>query len=144
MARLDDGHPTTIEFTQLDSSLDVFWEQEVTPPGLDGGGANDTTTMRNENWRTMAPKGLITMTEMTLQVSYDSEIYDAIVGMANVNQEIQINFPDGSNVRFWGWLNSFTFDPIREGEQPRANVSVMCSNQNENGAEVGPVHTPAP
>ena len=52
--RIDDGHSTTISFADFPTVK--FWEKEVTPPGVDGGGPNDTTTMRNVILRTMAPK----------------------------------------------------------------------------------------
>ena len=142
MARIDDGHGTTYAFADLPSVN--FYEKQVTPPGLDGGGENDTTTMQNTTYRTRAPKQLVTLTESTLVAAYDPDVYDDIVGAngINNNQLITITFPDGSTLAFWGWINSFVPNEMVEGSQPTANVSIMCSNQNGAGAETAPVFTP--
>ncbi len=41
--RLDDGYQTLIEFAE--NPAIKLWEKSVTPPGIDGGDAIDTTTM---------------------------------------------------------------------------------------------------
>jgi len=146
MSRIDDGHPTTIEFANQPSGTGptiTFWEKEVTPPGMDSGGANDTTTMRNSTYRTMAPKQLITMTEMTLVASYDPRFYDDIVAMISTNQLITITFPDGSTVAFFGWLDKFVPGNMVEGEQPTATITIQPGNQNLAGAETAPVYAAA-
>lgn len=143
MSRLDDGHPTTIEFAAEDSAVGIkFWEKEVTPPGMEGGGPNDTTTMRNSTYRTQSPKKLITMTDATLKVSYDAAISDQIVAIINVNNLITITYPDDAELAFWGWLNTWTPDALIEGEQPTATVTIHTSNQNADGDETPPVLTP--
>jgi hypothetical protein len=141
--RLDDGFSTTIDFGDFPSVQ--FFEKTVTIPGMDGGGPNDTTTMRNDTLRTRAPKKLKSMTEMTSVVSYDPEVFDvnAVWAMINVNQLITINFPDSSHVVFYGWLNSFIPGELREGEQPTATISVQCSNQDPTGIETPPQWIPA-
>lgn len=141
MARIDDGFSTT--FTFADFPTVQFWEKTVTPPGVDGGGPNDTTTMRNSQLRTQAPKKLKSMTEMTASVAYDPEALQDCFDMVNINQLITITFPDGSTWAFWGWLNSMTPDEITEGAQPTATVSIQCSNQNDLGVETDPIFTPA-
>jgi hypothetical protein len=140
MARLDDGYQTTIEFSVGGSGEGIkFWEKNVTPPGMDAGGANDTTTMRNTLYRTKAPKYLITMTDMTLTVAYDPDLYSSILDMIRVNQLITINWPDGASLEFWGWLDKFTPGQVMEGAQPEATITIVPSNQNEDGEEVAPV-----
>ncbi len=79
MARINDGFSTTIEFPSQTSGLTVFWEKEVAPPGISGGGANDTTTMRNTAFRTMAPKNLKTLTDSTIVVAYDPDIVTELI-----------------------------------------------------------------
>lgn len=138
MARIDDGFQTTVSFA--DNPTVKFYEKTVTPPGMDGGGANDTTTMRNSTLRTKAPKKLKSMTDMTMTAAYDPEVYSSVWAMINQNQLITVNFPDGSDIQFWGWLDKFMPGEIREGEQPTATVTVVCSNQNDSGAEVAPVY----
>lgn len=142
MARLDDGHSTTIAFS-ADSSVN-FWEKEVTPPGWSGGGANDTTTMRNSTLRTMSPKQLKTLSEASFTAAYDPVVYDEIKAMINVNQQITITFPDSSTLLFWGWIDEFTPNANVEGEQPTAEITIIPSNQNASGAETAPTYTAAP
>ncbi len=142
MTRLDDGHSTTVAFTDLPAVK--FFEKEVTPPGVDGDGPNNTTTMLNTVYRTMAPKKLKTMTEMTLTVAYDPAVYTDIVGVSGVNnnQLITITFSDSSTLAFFGWIDKFIPGTIVEGEQPEAEVTIQPSNQNASGVETAPVHTP--
>ena len=144
MARIDDGHPTTIAFGSQSSGTGpgiTFWEKEVTPPGMDAGGENDITTMRNTLYRTKAPKQLITMTEMTLVASYDAVFYDDIVDMIKENQLITITFPDTSTLAFYGWLDKFVPGNVVEGEQPTASVTIVPSNQDAAGDEIAPDYT---
>ena len=137
---LNDGHPTRITFT--DFPVVEFCEKEVTPPGVEGGGANDTTCMKNTVWRTMQPKKLKTLAEGGATVAYETVVIDTIVAMVNVNQLITVTFPDGSSVAFWGWLDTFVPGALVEGEQPTAEITIIPSNQDAAGAEAGPVHTP--
>lgn len=142
MARIDDGHSTKIYFDLAPNIL--FYEKEVTPPGVDGGGENDTTTMHNVTWRTRAPKHLKTLTEMASTVAYDPAVYDDVVSMININQLIIVEFPDGSTLEFWGWLNSFEPGSNTEGEQPTADVTIIPSNQDSSGNEIAPNYTAPP
>lgn len=137
--KIDDGHPTTISFANFPNV--AFWEKTVTPPGGDGGGPNDTTTMRNLVWRTRAPKLLKTLTACSGTAAYDPVVYDDIPDMINVNQLITVLFPNGDSVAFYGWLNELRFNEIREGEQPTLNFTIEPSNQDASGAEVGPTYT---
>ena len=147
MSRIDDGLGTQISFGSQPSGTGpgiTFWEKELTPPGLDGGGENDITTLRNTTYRTRAPKQLLTLTEMTLTVSYDAQFYDDIVAMALTNQAITITFPDGATLLFYGWLDKFIPGPIAEGAQPTADVTIIPSNVDPaDGSEAAPVYTAA-
>jgi len=133
MPRIDDGYQTLISVGGAS-----FWEKGVTPPGISAGGATDTTTMHNTEWRTMAPKKLKTMDECSLTAAYEPEVYTAIVAQIGRNQLITITFPDGSQLEFWGWIDSFTPGEHVEGEQPTADVTIICSNQTDTGEEVAP------
>ena len=141
MARMDDGHSTTIEFASEDSAGLKMYEKEVTPPGIDGGGPNDTTTMRNSVYRTMAPKKLITLTDCTIKASYDAAIEDQLIALVNVNNLITITYPDDSTLAFWGWINTWAPDPLVEGAQPEASITIHPSNQNASLEETAPVFT---
>ncbi len=144
MSRIDDGHPTTISFGSTPSGETLlFWEKEVTPPGLDGGGPINTTTMRNTIWRTMMPKKLVTLTTGSFVAAYDPAVLDQLVAMLNVQCQIVITHEDGSTWTFWGWLDKFTLNACVEGDQPTATCSIEPANQNTSGEEVGPVYTEA-
>jgi len=141
MARIDDGHSTTITFASYDTVL--LWEKEVTPPGIEGGGANDTTTMLNTAWRTKAPKKLVSLTDAAMTVAYDPAFLDDVLTMINENQAITITFPDGSTWVFYGWLDTFVPNACVEGEQPIAQCTIIPSNQMSSGTEVAPVYSAA-
>jgi len=141
MGRIDDGHSTIIEFSAASSVMGVvLWEKTVTPPGIDGGGENDTTTMRNLIWHTRSPKTLKTLTEFSFTAAYDPACYDEVLALLQVNNQITVTFPDGSSLTFWGWLDKFTPGEVTEGEQPEADVVVIPSNQNDSGVETAPVY----
>lgn len=144
---LTDGFPTTITFTSsvIESAnimAEILEEQDVTPPGISGGGPNDTTSMRNTAWRTRHPKKLKTLTACTITVKYDPELLDEMQKMVNDNQELTITFSDTSRIVWWGWIDSFTPNACAEGEQPIAVVVIEPSNMDadNNNAEIAPVY----
>lgn len=138
MARIDDGFSTTISFSAGTSALTVIWEKEITPPGISGGGENDTTTMRNTSYRTKWPKSLKTLTESSLLCAYDPDAVTEYLSMINVNQSIEITFPGSEVLTFWGYVDSFTMNAIVEGEQPTAEVVIIPTNQNNYKVETAP------
>jgi len=141
MARIDDGHPTTLAFAEASSGVTVFWVKELTPPGISGGGENDTSTMANSTWRTRSPKSLKTLSPASFVAAIDAAILDEMVSMVGVNQQITITFPDSSTWVFWGWIDEFTPNNFVEGEQPTANMTIIPSNQDGSGAEIAPVYS---
>jgi hypothetical protein len=140
--RLRDGFPSTISFTT--PSNISFWEKEVTPVGLDGGGPNDTTNMRNTAYRTKQPKKLKTGDDVTIKAQYDPKVLNDIVAAINVNQLLTITMPDLSLQKVWGWMDKFKPDALREGETPEATVTFVISNQDNSGAEVAPLYIGPP
>ena len=144
MSQLEDGHSTIISFTSLASGETIlFYVKEVTPPGISGGGPIDVTTMLNTALRTNAPKQLKTATAASFVAAYDPAVYDQILAMINVNQEITVTFPDLSTLVFWGWLDEFTLGALVEGEQPTADGTIEPSNRNGSGVETAPVYAAA-
>lgn len=136
--KLDDGFRTAIAFARNPNVS--LWEKTVTPPGLDGGDAIQTATMRNNRWRTKAPRSLIEMTEMSFVAAYDPAIYDDILDLLNEEGAITVHFPDGSTLSFYGYLRVFEPQEVSEGEQPEANVTIEITNQDPvTGAEEDPV-----
>ncbi len=142
MSFLTDGHQTIIAIASTPSGESLlFREKEVTPPGVDGGGGNDVTNMRNEVWRTFRPKKLKTLTECSFTAHYDPAVYDQIVAMAQINTQITVTFSDGSTILFWGWLDKFVPNNCAEGAAPDAAMTIICSNQNNSDEEVAPVYS---
>lgn len=141
MSRLDDGFSTIVGFA--DNPTVLFYEKTLTPPGMAGGGANDTTTMRNLTLRTMAPKKLKSLTEMSVTAAYDTAVFDTgeVWAMINSNQLITITWPDTATLDFWGWLDEFQPGEVSEGSQPTAELKIIPSNQDDNGDETAPVYT---
>lgn len=139
--RLDDGHSTRLSFA-ADTTV-KFYEKTVTPPGIDGGGAIDTTTMLNTTYRTKSPKALKDVSDAALTVAYDPACIPEILALVNVNNLITVTFPDGDTVAFWGWLDKFTPGELVEGEQPTADIEIIASNVNDSGVETGPAYTAA-
>lgn len=139
---LNDGHSTILTFDNI-SNVN-FLEKEVTPPGADGGGENDITTMRNVRWRTRQSKKLLTLTSLSITVAYDPAIMDDVVDQFQVNQLVTVTYPDGSTLDFFGWIDSFVPGTNVEGEQPTAELVVIPSNQDLNENEIAPVYTDAP
>jgi len=141
MAQMNDGYQTLVSFAADPTVL--FYEKSVTPPGVDGGGEVDTTTMLNSTYRTRSPKALITMSNASMTVAYDPATYPEILALVNTNTLVTVTFPDGATLAFWGWLNTFTPGECQEGEQPTADIEIIASNVNGSGVETAPVHTPA-
>lgn len=137
--RLDDGFSTVITFQNLPSVR--VYEKEVTPPGYTAGGAIDTTTMRNTAYRTSAPRKLKSLTQVAATVAYATEALEQIWAQIGVNQQIYITFPDESTLAFWGWVEEFTPAAHTEGEQPTANLVVVCGMRDADGNEIAPVYT---
>ncbi len=139
--RLDDGHGTFITFANIPAVK--IYEKEVNPPGMSANGAIDTTTMRNVEWRTMAPKSLKTMPQIQATVAYATDAFDILYGQIAVNQPIVITFPDVSTISFWGWIEEFVPGANVEGEQPTATLTIQPSLRNDDGAEIAPAYLSA-
>ena len=141
MAYLTDGHQTLITFDALGSGVTILLkETSVTPPGVDAGGENDTTTMRNETWRTKQPKALKSLTDGSCTFQYDPALYDQILTIIGVNGLVTVTFSDESTLEFYGWLNNFTPGECVEGAMPTATGTIICSNQTDAGVETDPVY----
>lgn len=134
--RLRDGHSTRLTFPLIPSIN--LWTKGVTPPGYSGGGANDTTVMENLAMRTYQPKKLITVTNAEMTIQYDPDIYVTLATNINVNQPCAVIFSDNATLTFFGWVDEFRPEEAREGTPPEARLTVIPSNQNEDGFEVLP------
>ena len=136
--RQDDGFSTYVSFANYPSIK--LYEKEITPPGVDGGGAVETHTMRNTAWRTKGPKHLKSMDDLTFTAAFATDVYSDVMSAVNENQLITVHFPDGHTLAVWGFITSFKPNQVKEGDQPTAVVTVVCSLQNNSGVEVAPVY----
>lgn len=138
--KLKDGYQSLITFAA--STTISLWEKTVTPPGLDGGEPVVQTTMHNTQWRTMAPRALITMTPHTFTAAYDPAVYSSILSLLNVETTVTVTFKDGSTLAFYGFLQKFEPAAMSEGTQPEATVTICPTNFDYvNKVEAAPVLT---
>lgn len=131
-----DGHSTVLTFA-LSPNLSL-WEVRIKLPGIDFGGPNNVTTMRNVAWRTRQPKKLKTLTPITGTCQYNLDVYGQIIAMGPTVQAITLTAPSTRTITFYGWLDKFDPQENVEGEPPTATFTVEPSNEYL-GVEVGPV-----
>lgn len=128
MSRFFEGYATTIDLGGV-----VIWELESTPPGIDGGNPINVTSMRNTLWETQLPKTLKKLTMAKFKCAFAGEAYNTLNALINVNRPMVITLPDGKRISAWGWLRKFIPDPLKEGEQPTADVEIEFSLVNNAG-----------
>lgn len=134
---LKDGMSTLISFAE-NPTIELE-EIETTPPGIEGGGPIDISTMRNSEVRTNWPKKLKTVTPASVTVAYNPAIYASMLAMINVNQLITNTFSDGSTLAWWGYVDGFKPSSNKEGDRPTAELTVQPTNVNDAGEETLPV-----
>jgi hypothetical protein len=140
--KMHDGFPTTIALQNVPNI--AFWEEAVTPPGVDGGDAIPTTTMLNTRWRTMDTRSLLSLGAIQCAVMYDPDVYVTIIGQINRNQAITVRFPTSDSITFFGFLQKFEPAEQKEGEAPHATITITPTNWDPvNSVEAGPVYTAA-
>lgn len=135
--KLKDGFKTTL--TPKRNPDIKFYEKQVTPPGLDFGDPIDTTTMLNVEWRTKWASALKDMSPVEAKVGYDPAVYEEIEEVGGINDEWTIRLSDGSTIAFWGILTKFMPDALVEKTFPEASITIVPTNEDNDGAEQGPV-----
>jgi hypothetical protein len=139
---LIDGAGTTIDFAA--SATVKMSELSLQPPGLTGGGAINTTGLRNVRVRTQQPKKLVSVSSSKGTAKYDPLFLEDIYALQGVNNEITITHADGATTVGWGWLEDATPNENSEGEEPILDFLIEWSNENASGVETRPVTTAAP
>ena len=126
--KLRDGYSSKISFAA--NLTVVFWEKDVTPPGLDGGEPIDQTTMFNTVYEQFWPQTLQKVTNVKTKVAYSPVAYQTgqVASLINVNGSITVQFPDGATATFYGYLKSFIPSTMVKGGQPEAEVDVVVTN----------------
>lgn len=130
---LTNGYPVRITFKRFPAVK--FMEKGGSPPSIDGGNPIDVTTQFNNTYMTYAPNGLVKMGEVKGTAAYDPAVYDTIMSMVNVNDEVTFRYPDGSTVAFWGFLQKVDFKSLEQGKQPELDFTVALTMRDNSGAE---------
>ena len=141
---LKTGFSTQIGFSS-DPTL-ILWERDVTPPGLDGGGKIDITSMRNTRYKTFAPMTLLEVTDGTFTCMYDPDQYDDIAAMLQVEQTVTVTHSNGDTWSFPGFLDKFipNSNSATSEDVPTAQATFVATNRNvSTDAEEGITSTPA-
>lgn len=139
---LENGFSMQVAFSEIpDVSI---WENEVTPPGVDGGDALDLMNMHVVEWRPMAPRTVKTLTPMSVKGWYDPNLYNQLTDVVNVKQSISLHYPDGSTLVFWGFVQKLDFGSFTEGATPEVTATIIPTNRDPNTrSEEAPVLTSA-
>ncbi len=135
---LDDGFSTTIVFAARPTMS--FKEKDVKPGGFDGGEPIDNSTMRNTRYHTMAPRTLIKVDPITMNVTYDTRLISQAQALIIVRTSCTIHFPDASTLSMYCFMQKFEQQELKEGELPMASITVVPTNYDPtNRVEQGPV-----
>lgn len=135
---LQNGHGSLITFA-ADTNIE-FWELEVSPPGIDGGDPIEIVTHHSVTWRLMAPRTLKTLTPFDVVAGYDPALYTALLAGINREDTCTVEWPDGSTLAFYAFIQKVEYDALVEGELPQVTVTICPTNADPTtGAEEGPV-----
>lgn len=136
---IPDGFKTTIAFSRK-SGVNL-WPKDVTPPGFEGGGGIDVTTMLNVAYRTKRAKQLVTVDDISFDAGWDPSSYADYLGLINHDTgSISVFLPDGTYIDLYGYLNTFKPGRHSEGGMPIAACGIVITNWDAaNRLEVGPV-----
>ncbi len=123
-----------------------LWEKATTPPGVEGGEGIDQTTQHNAFRRTKKPRALYEMTDGSFTCGYDPVVYDTILQMVNIEDEVTALFCDGSTIVDYGYLRSFIPAQMVEGTMPEATVTIVWTGLDPGTSllEQAPVTTSIP
>ena len=139
---MEDGFSTKIAF-KLDPNIE-FFENSVTPPGIDVGEKIDMSSMLNEEWRTFAAQVLKTLTDVTINASYNPVLYPSVVALVGKNDWITIHFPNGAKLNFYGYLQSAVPQSHEIGAKPMIALKINPTNRHPTtGVETDPVFVAA-
>jgi hypothetical protein len=139
--RLDNGFKTTYSFSR--NTTIGLWEKTVKPMGWDGGEAIPTSTQLNTLYHSSAPRALIKSTPAVIKVAYDPLAIQKIRSdLLNQPGAITERYPDGSTLDYFGFVRTFDPDPLEEGKQPEASITIEVTNYDPtNRVEAAPVLT---
>jgi hypothetical protein len=126
----------------LVTSAISFEEQSVTPPGINGGDGIDNTH-HGLSIRRKSPRSTKEVTPSSATVLYNPSQRSVINAAINLLQPISIDYQDGDQDTFYGWLKEFSPGANTEGEQPTAEIVIEAAGTNAAGAEEGVTYATA-
>lgn len=139
---MKDGYRTLILFPDKAAVLRAdFAEVTIKPPGLDGRGPIDITSMRNNSYTTKWPKSLRDFTNIEATVQWNPIfLFQINTNVLLINQNIDVQFPNLNRIRVFGWADKFEPQVHKEGEVPLADLTLIQSNLNnaDPNVETGP------
>jgi len=110
--------------------------------GVDGGDAIDATCLSNVEFVTKQPQTLKEIPDIAFTCEYAPSTIAAVIAQINLNQVISIAFAAGEGtLTFWGYLKGYEPKESGKGEEWQATGTVVVTNLDGTGAEVGPVFT---
>lgn len=126
---MKDGYRTLLTFAGINNA--EYAEVTVKPPGINGRGPIDITSMRNNKVTTKWPKALIDFSNCQSTVQWNPAFFPQIRDfVVNKNQRISVQLPTGNAMVFYGWVDSWEPNDHREGEVPLATLGIVVSNNN--------------
>lgn len=140
-----DGHFSRITI-EADTNID-FAEINPQPFGIDGGEPIEVVNMFNSAYRIKRARQLKELTPINATVHYVPAVLDQILAIVNVETVITNTFgdtgPNGSSATdkwaTFGYLRSFTPQPLVEGQAPTANIVIQPTGWDHvNHVEAGP------
>jgi hypothetical protein len=127
MATLTDGLSTTLSIGEANYVCEI----EVTPPPIDGGPGIPQDCMRSGDWMRMWPRRRKKLGSITTLVSWNPDVYGSNINgniptLVNVNQSqlMVLGFPNGKRIGFYGVVEKFEPQAMKEGERPTANITI--------------------
>lgn len=142
--KLTEGIPTMLTIG-IDN---MVCEIEVTPPAIDGGELIPQDCMRSGPWGVALPRYRKRLLPFTAVVSWDPLVYGVNMGVVfgimrvNVNQTMNITFPDGRVFGFYAAVTKFEPGVLKDGERPTATVTISPTLMHPTTGNVShPVYT---
>lgn len=111
--------------------------------GATGGDPIDATCLSNVEFITKQPQTLKEIPDIAFTSMYTPSDLADILTEINSNQVISIAFAAGEGtLTFWGYLKSYEPKEAGKGEGWEATGSVVVTNLDGTGVEVGPIFAP--
>lgn len=141
--RIDEGFKILLDIETITTPL--YWEQEITPPEVDGGELIPVSNQRNTLYHTAVPRTLIKIGDMMVKISAAIAAYGQLRGITNKNKKYTLTYPDGGKQEFYAALRHIKPGSYTIGNQPTWDLTIGVTNiKNTDGTEQGPVEIPPP